>query len=257
MTYQSQFERLELKYLVDEATAARLRGDIAAYTEPDRYNAGHGRGYRITSLYFDSPSLAFYRAKERGDTDRLKLRARVYDLDGPVSLEIKRKRGDVVWKRRAQVDPGAWHDAAQGFFDEGKYGDRQRQALENFAQLYAQFACEPKLLVSYEREAFSSPVDHYARVTFDRRVQCHSAATMAFRPENSAGFPLPNRTTGALASPVLLELKCEQFMPVWMWELIHDHQLMRVGFSKYNAGMRAVLNEAFVRDDMLREVLHA
>jgi hypothetical protein len=257
MTYQSQFERLELKYLVEEALAERLREAVAAYTEPDAFNGTHGRGYVISSLYFDSPSLEFYRAKERRDPDRLKLRARVYDVTGDVSLEIKRKRGDVVWKRRAQVPREVWPDCALGFFDAASFDERQRSALEGFAHLYAQFGCEPKLTVNYEREAYASPHDHYARVTFDRQVTCFPTDRMVLGQASGPSFPLYTGITETYASPVLLELKCEQFMPSWMWDLIHDFQLNRVGYSKYNTGMRAHMNDVYLRDPELEALLHA
>src|SRR5687767_15620890 len=39
----------------------------------------------------------------------------IYQPGGTVNLEIKRKRGDVVWKQRAAVSPEHWVDAANGF----------------------------------------------------------------------------------------------------------------------------------------------
>src|SRR5690606_22665888 len=147
---------------------------IEPYCEPDRYNGRVGRGYRISSLYFDSPDLAFFRAKERSHHDRVKLRARVYDDVGPVNLEIKRKRGDVVWKQRAAVPRECWVDSAQGFSPRPLDHAKQEAALQRFANLFTQFACEPKLMVEYEREAYASRTGEYARVTFDRHIRAYA-----------------------------------------------------------------------------------
>src|SRR3954447_17467769 len=167
MAYQNLFERLELKYMVDEATAVSIRAALLPYCQPDKFNRGVGLGYTIRSLYLDSATLACFRAKERSDHDRLKLRARVYDEYGAVHLEIKRKRGDVVWKERASVPRDQWAEAAQGW---GGVDGRHGAAQDRFARLVAELGAEPKVLIDYEREAFASWADSYARVTFDRRI---------------------------------------------------------------------------------------
>jgi hypothetical protein len=172
MAYQDLFERLELKYLIDEVTAAAIRRAIAPHCEPDLFNGTVGRGYSIRSLYLDSPGLVCFRAKERGDHDRFKLRARTYDAYGQVHLEIKRKRGDVVWKERAAVPRESWAEAAQGWRAPHTKNPR---ALERFARLTAELGAEPRMMVDYEREAYASHHDGYARVTFDRHVMAGAA----------------------------------------------------------------------------------
>ncbi len=257
MLYQAQFERLELKYLVDEHTAAQVRSAIAPFCEPDPYNGTRGSGYYIGSLYFDSPDLAFYRAKERRDQDRLKLRARVYDQTGDVSLEIKRKRGDVVWKQRVRVPRASWAEAAQGFGHSSAGTRWQEDVLERFAHTFAQFGAEPKVMVEYEREAYASELDAYARVTFDRNVTAYPSEAWTFQPDRDAPRALDTRVDRDLSSPIILELKSELMMPAWMVSLIHDFELMRVGYSKYNTAVRATLGELWLGDPLYQELEHA
>ncbi len=258
MLYQAQFERLELKYLVDESIAAQIRSAIAPFCEPDPYNGSFGRGYYIGSLYFDSPDLAFYRAKERRDQDRLKLRARVYDDTGHVSLEIKRKRGDVVWKQRALVTREGFMDAAQGFGRTVSGSARQEEVLERFAHTFAQFGAEPKLMVEYEREAYASQMDAYARVTFDRAITAYATDRWSFAEHGEQATALETRLQEhTAASPMILELKSELFMPTWMTNLIRDFELMRVGYSKYNTAVRATLGSLWVGDPLHQELEHA
>lgn len=257
MAFQFHFERLEIKYLVDEATAQAIARAIAPYCDPDPYNGRTGRGYTISSLYFDSPDLAFFRAKERSDHDRLKLRARVYDATGPVHLEIKRKRGDVVWKQRAAVPRASWVESAQGFSPEPLPDPKQEAALQRFAALFAQFCAEPKLMVEYEREAYASRTGEYARITFDRHIRAHPTERFVLDDPSATRVPLatgmlPNGDAG-----VVLELKAEQFIPAWMGDLITRFNLSRVGYSKYNTGMRAHLDSIWVRDPWLWGTLYA
>ena len=82
--FETRFERLELKVVVDEATALRIGRDILPYCRADEHNVGASAAmgdYTIRSLYLDTPSLAFYRAKDRGDSERMKLRIRTYSDD--------------------------------------------------------------------------------------------------------------------------------------------------------------------------------
>jgi VTC domain len=252
--YQDLFERLELKYLIDEPTAEAVRRAILPYCDRDAYNGTCGRGYKIRSLYFDSPSLACFRAKERGDGDRFKLRARVYDARGAVSLEVKRKRGDVVWKARSAVPRDIWAEAAQGWVVPKVKNPR---ALERFARLFAEIGAEPKIMVDYEREAFASRVDGYARVTFDRNVRYCATLDYDLDMPDQTLLPVPTGVTGDFAAACVLELKCEQFMPGWMAALIHEHQLLRTGFSKYNTAMHDELGWARARDPLLMEIDYA
>jgi hypothetical protein len=257
MSFQVQFERLELKYLIDEPTALAIARAIAPHCTADPYNGRAGRGYHISSLYFDSPDLAFFRAKERSHHDRVKLRARIYDDVGPVNLEVKRKRGDVVWKQRAAVPREGWIDAARGFSATPARDRRQAEALERFARLFAEYCVEPRLMVEYEREAYASVTGEYARVTFDRHVRSYAT------DEYSLAEPKAHRTTmntgvvAGLEAGVILELKAEQFMPPWMEDLIRGHELSRVGYSKYNTGMRQHLDSIWVRDRLLWETQDA
>jgi hypothetical protein len=256
MVFQVQFERLELKYLVDEATALAIVRAIEPHCAPDAYNGSSGRGYPIASLYFDSTDLAFFRAKEHGHHDRFKLRARTYGPTGNVNLEVKRKRGDVVWKQRAGVPRECWIDAANGFSPVAMKDARQEEALERFATLLTQYQAEPKLMVEYEREAYASRTGEYARVTFDRHVQVYATDEWLLN-EPTARIPVRTGIVANQEAGVILELKAEQFIPMWMGDIIRSFELNRVGFSKYNTGMRAHLDTIWVRDPLLWETQYA
>jgi hypothetical protein len=254
MANQDLFERLELKYLVDESSAQAIRRAIRPYCEADPYNGQMGAGYPIRSLYLDSPTLFCFRAKERGDHDRFKLRARVYDAHGDVSLEIKRKRGDVIWKERARLPRAGWAEAAQGFGSSlMEKSVRNPHAVERFARLVAALGAEPKVLIDYEREAYASRLDGYARVTFDRRIVYRSISDWDLDLDQRSMLPVRTAHTANMGHAVVLELKCEQFMPAWLLEIIHDFQLNRIGFSKYNTAMRDELMWSRARDMAFEE----
>jgi hypothetical protein len=247
--FDISLERLELKYLIDERTAERIRREIEPYCRPDLYSvaatsAATERGYGISSLYLDSPGLAFHRAKERGDSDRLKLRVRTYHAGGPAVLEIKRRSADVIHKQRARVARGDVERTVQGFPLEGTFGPDSSRSAMQFARLSAVHGAEPSLHVRYRREAWVSDVDDYARVTFDRRIEAKPADdwTLDGGPGGWCAFDhhwLPEQRI----SNIVLELKCHNAVPIWITDLVRRHGLQRRSFSKYSIGIQVTRRE--------------
>lgn len=216
--------RYELKYLVSEDKAARIQRAIQPFCAADLHAAKLGGRYIITSLYYDSPRLEFYRSKAQKAYHRLKLRVRTYGelSDGPVFLEVKRKYGDIIAKSRKMVDRVRWREHAQGDFYATK----------------VHWQARPVLLARYEREPYFSEVDAYARVTFDRNIVYQACPTedllgdpREWRATDTVGF------TGHVPGALVLELKCTQAVPRWMASLIRNFDLQRTGFSKYCTGV--------------------
>lgn len=239
--FDSRFERLELKYLIDEGAAERIRRDIEPFCRADDHNPvgpDAPRGYDVSSLYLDTPALAFYRAKERGDPERIKLRVRRYGRSPLATLECKRRVVDVIDKTRVLVDANDCELASRGGVDPGVEQPEARHFMNDFASRVARSGAEPLLLVRYQREAYVSEVDHYARVTFDRGIEAHRTRSWRFEPEGDAGvrfddhWPREERWRS-----VVLELKCQSRVPCWMMELIRRRRLKRLSFSKYAIGV--------------------
>ena len=47
---------------------------------------------------------------------------------------------------------------------------KEREAYHEFLRLYREIDAQPKIYVRYNREAYESLYDHYARVTFDTQL---------------------------------------------------------------------------------------
>jgi len=101
-----QQSRFELKYLISENTAQRLRDFVRCYLAMDEYSVGRPNySYPVHSLYLDSDNLEIYWRTVNGDKNRFKLRLRYYsdNPDTAVFFEIKRRTKDVILKQRGGV----------------------------------------------------------------------------------------------------------------------------------------------------------
>jgi hypothetical protein len=238
--FDSRLERLELKYLVDEATAARVRRQIAPWCGPDPHaaSAGGAGSYPITSLYLDTPALAFHRAKERGDPERFKLRVRRYRGLAAHCLELKRRSSDVVEKTRALVDCEGLREAAHGLGKPRDDTPEARRFVERYAGLMLATGAEPALLVRYDREAWTSEVDSYARVTFDGHLEFQRCCEWTLEGRPDAWCELEDSLVEGAPRPlVVLEIKCGTRVPAWLVDVIRGNELRRDSVSKYSIGI--------------------
>ena len=228
--------RYELKYLIPERLAAPLREAIAPFCELDRHSAAApDRQYTITSLYLDSATREFHRAKVERQRRRLKLRVRTYgeDADGPVFFEVKRKIDQVVIKGRAPAPQRSWEQRLLG-----PPPDDAAPAEVDFRAVLERHAARPTLLARYRREAYVSVVDAYARVTLDRRLQYQSCDRWELTGE-ARGWSAQDdiRATRGTRAGLVLELKATTAVPLWMTALVQRFELLRAGFSKYCTGV--------------------
>ncbi len=239
--FEARFERLELKYLIDEFTADRVRRDIEPFCRPDAHNGtggdSGGLGYGISSLYLDSPALKLFWAKERGDPERLKLRVRTYRGSSIAVLELKRKISDVISKTRAGVARAQVAPIARGQLPEPSNPEVDR-FLNDFALTSMKVGAQPTLHVRYDREAYSSEVDTYARVTFDRGIRAQRTRDWALDAGRDGWLSFDDyRRPDQRDRTVVLELKCQSLVPWWITNLIRTHALKQQSFSKYGIGI--------------------
>lgn len=233
--------RHEFKYLVPVERLPELRAAVAPYCVPDEHTGHEGtRHYTISSLYYDTPGWWTYRAKKNRDQDRFKLRVRTYgaQAEGPIFMEVKRKIGDTMIKYRERIERQAWVELGP----DATAAARVKSAWERpFHFWMVRLDACPALLVRYQREAFTSVIDHYARVTFDHTIMVQSAAGRDLRGDPRAWRNVDHpRAAQLLSSMVVLELKFPSSVPRWMVVLVRKLELFRVGFSKYCTGVEAL-----------------
>lgn len=251
ITLPAVLERYELKYLIPLSYVEPITQFLAPYCQLDYFSvqaqdADHF--YRVNSLYFDTRNYEFLKRRLWGHDSRFNMRVRTYGEGNapPYFMEIKHKTGPFVKKYRAIIQGGDWPSIltdAQFRLAETDAGTNRRNT-ELFMRLAHTYAIEPKIYTQYNRRAFFSTVDAYARVTMDR--------DMKYRPQDishNAGDPYDLRPDDTLINydnetvyakytwsqgSVILELKCYVGqIPTWMVDLITFFELKQESFSKY------------------------
>jgi len=101
-----QQSRFELKYLINEEMALKVRDFVRCYIDFDEHSVGKPNcSYPVHSLYLDSDGLNLYWEAIGGSKNRYKLRLRYYDTNpkSAVFFEIKRHMNNCILKQRGGV----------------------------------------------------------------------------------------------------------------------------------------------------------
>ena len=217
--------RYELKYRLTSPAYHRVRADLTRHTCLDPYSRKASRGrYFVRSLYYDTSDYRAYAEKMTGESSRIKLRLRSYvrtrDEATIVSVELKTRSGRLITKFSTHISV----ERCDQFLESGSWDDDENAILVEFERLTRLRHLGPKTLVDYSREALL-PLDRSdVRITFDHAIR-FSRATELFPSNASFRQSLPVR--------VVLEIKTEGSLPVWMHRIIKRHDLMSEPNSKY------------------------
>ncbi|MBL8174897.1 MAG: polyphosphate polymerase domain-containing protein [Bryobacterales bacterium] len=227
-----EISRYEFKYHIPPDRLPELRRYLLRYCDADVNSRGDW--YPIYSLYLDNDRYKMYRDTEDGAPWRMKLRVRGYaNAEAPVKLEVKRRMKDQVRKTSALVSPADWAGIQR---TTDLFQLRQRG---EFVQFTESLRAAPKMLVSYERLAFSSKVDDYVRVTFDRRMRCQPMSDWSLAGQERGWRNVDDPASlGGGRSVYLMELKFVLAPPAWLRDMVNHFELQRRGYSKYGRAVR-------------------
>ena len=223
------FKRIEKKYLLSEEQYDALFRRIGSHLRPDEY----GRS-TVMSLYLDTPDHRIIRASMEATDYKEKLRLRSYgtaSADSAVFLELKKKFGGVVYKRRAVMTLSQ----AERYLLRGvkPFETQIMSELDWAMKLYNRPL--PAMLIACEREAWFDEAHPDLRLTFDRSIRYRENDLRLDR--GSAGITLLPEGT------VLMEIKTAGAMPLWLADALDAEGILPGSFSKYGAAYTRVLRE--------------
>ncbi len=227
-----QQSRFELKYLINEDMALKVRDFVRCYIDFDEYSVGKPDfSYPVHSVYLDSDDLKCYWETINGNKNRYKLRLRYYDTNAksPVFFEIKRRMNNCILKQRGGVRQEFVPYLLSGHLPREEHllskAPKQMIALQRFAELMASIHAKPKVHIFYMREAYVS-ADAQVRVTIDRNVFGEENLT----PSVTTEMKNPVR---CMEGFVILELKFTNRFPNWFRDLVRMAGVMQCGAAKY------------------------
>jgi len=220
MAAQMTFKRYELKYLITGPQKQRLLAAMETYMAPDEYGKT-----LISNLYYDTANYRLIRHSIEKPVFKEKLRLRCYGTvtpDTKVFVELKRKCKKVVYKRRLHLSQSQAFQWLRGDIRQ-KPDSQIGNELQYFLEFYGDL--QPRLYLSYERQAYIGRQDPALRITFDENILCRTEdLTLTGRPYGTALLP-PDH--------VLMEIKTTQGMPLWLTHVLSQEKLYKTSFSKY------------------------
>lgn len=227
MKYQNVFQRYELKYLLTAEQKEAVLAGMKTHMALDKY----GRT-TIRNLYFDTEDYRLIRHSIEKPAYKEKLRLRSYEKvskKGKVFVELKKKYKSVVYKRRLAMPEAA----AIAWLDGGESPEHCQIAREiaYFMDYYG--TLQPRVFLSYEREAYYCKEGGDFRVTFDENIRCR-------REELSLesevwGTPILDENL------TLMELKTSGGIPLWMTKLLTEQKIYKTSFSKYGTAYQNLI----------------
>ena len=228
-----RFNRYELKYIVRIDEVDRIIADLRSMTEPDDH--GGPEGYRVVSLYYDSPGLDFFWDKVEGIKFRRKVRLRIYpgeDIEAVTEgmVEIKQRINRTVQKRRLKLPLEEAEQLCAGSLERNDLDPLDRQVASEVQYIVQAMHLMPTCITAYRRRAFVGGLyDAGLRITFDIDVSCRIHGLKVNHDAKNHLFLPPEWS--------IMEVKANEAVPDWVTSLLARHgcQLRRV--SKYCAGL--------------------
>lgn len=227
MANQMIFQRHELKYMITVQQREEILKTMEPYMTADRF--GHSS---IRNLYYDTPDFRLIRQSLDRPVYKEKLRMRSYGVAAqtqPVFVELKKKYASVVYKRRIEM-PQA--DALESLAFTAPMPDSQiGREIAAFLDFYGQLA--PKVFLSYERDAFYAHDNTDFRLTFDENIRYRTQELTLSSDAWGAALLEPGM--------VLMELKAQNSIPLWMAHTLSRLGIGKTSFSKYGTAYMQML----------------
>jgi len=213
--------RHELKHSIRNGEDVILTSRLKKLFSHDENAGSHGI-YRVSSLYFDTPTDLALRQKLDGVNRREKFRLRYYGDDLRfIRLEKKYKINGLCGKRSTRITQEQVKKLLSGKIDFLLSGDTLMQEL--YSKMKGQ-RLAPKTIVTYDREAFLFAPGN-VRITLDRNVRT-GLASLDFLNPQLHHVPVSDGLT-------VLEVKYDEFLPEIVKMAVQVPNTQASAYSKY------------------------
>lgn len=213
------FRRVEKKYCISRDRQAALLAEVAEHLVPD----GYGNN-TVCSLYLDTPTNLLIRSSIDAGAYKEKLRLRSYgvsDPEGRVFLEIKKKYKGIVYKRRVQIPLKQAMDYIRG--GEKPCAGQIMEEIDYAMRFYG--SLRPAMFIACERDAYFCRENSGVRITFDTAIRYRKNTLEMDRHTDGEALLPPDK--------VLMEVKTDGAMPLWLSGALNRLEIYPTRFSKY------------------------
>ena len=246
------FSRYEMKFMITKAQYESVVSQFGDRMELDEYNIG-GKLYTIMNLYYDTEHDDLVSTGlKREDKYRFKIRLRSYDPKYPTAfLEIKKKVNGLVNKRRTLM----YIDDVNPFLMEHVPVPESKiikpQVIKELDVIAHNYALEPKVVLCYDREAFfgTNPDDGDLRVTFDTNIRARRY-DLDLRLGSHGDLILGEDF-------VLMEVKVDKAVPLWLARLLSENNVRKKRFSKYGTEFSQYVMRKYIQEENENERIYS
>lgn len=222
------FKRYEMKFVLTEEQYQALLPQITARMNADEY-CRNGKSYNIYNIYYDTMDSSLIRNSLLKPDYKEKLRLRSYSIPtssaSKVFLELKKKTGGIVHKRRAAMTLREAYD----FVEAGKKPVVEnymgKQIINELDYFLSRNKVTPAAYISYTRSAFFGKQDTNFRITFDHDITTRRKDL--FLENGSYGEELLEK------GQHLMEVKISTAVPLWLSQTLSNLKIYKTSFSKY------------------------
>jgi SPX domain protein involved in polyphosphate accumulation len=242
-----EFKRYERKYLISTEKANNLLEHITDRLVADSFCKDNQK-YSIYNIYFDTVNNDIVRRSCEKPYFKEKLRLRAYDnyyKTGKTFLEIKRKVGGIVIKRRVDLSCAE----ALDFVGKGiKPEHPDLQKVNEFAYYFSLYPLVPAMFLAYDRTAFSVKEDPQVRITFDTNIRVRRD-NLSFDAGKHGDELLDENYT-------ILEIKFPLTTPLWIAKELSACEIYPYSYSKYGEAYKAELRRKYAGLQRESESMH-
>lgn len=249
----STFQRREVKFLLSKEQFDALLPIVHEHMNPDAYCVD-GKEYGIFNIYYDTPDNFLIRQSIEKPYYKEKLRLRSYYSpaapDSSVFLEVKKKIGGIVTKRRVAMTL----EEAEAYIQTRvhphyeRFIDRQvMRELDVFLNFYD--IIMPRQYISYQRAAFFGKDDKEFRLTFDRQITARRYDLTLAKGSYGSQLILPDQR--------LMEIKIPASLPLWMSTALSELGIRKASFSKYGTAYQNFVREQIAPQQEERKIIYA
>ena len=233
---ETNFKRIEKKYIVDKEDLDRLLEDLREYLVEDDFPNSS-----ITNIYFDTEDFQVIRDSIAKKNEREKIRMRTYATDpkpsSQVFLELKKKDAQGIGHKFRLATNLGDIQIFMGNGDTVHVPSENKQLVDELSQLRDKYqGLDARMYIFYNR--FSLKEKHTIKKQPQTKIRITIDQNLTYRDYDVdiLSGVYGNKLVGE--GKVVMEIKTPGEQPLWLKTILEKHGIEPKSFSKYGTAYR-------------------